>query len=44
MTNDEIVAIVDKSLEYKCIPKKQHKQLLIKCILLHVKNSNFNCT
>ena len=27
--NDEIVAIVDKLLEYKCISKKQHKQILI---------------
>ena len=33
--NDEIVAIVDKLLEYKCISKKQHKQILIKCNLLH---------
>ena len=32
--NDEIVAIVDKVLEYKCISKKQHKQFLIKCNLL----------
>ena len=31
--NDEIVAIVDKVLEYKCISKKQHKQILIKCNL-----------
>ena len=31
MINDEIVAIVDKLLEYKCISKKQHKQILIKC-------------
>ena len=31
---DEIVAIVDKLLEYKCISKKQHKQVLIKCNLL----------
>ena len=31
---DEIVAIVDKLLEYKCISKKQHKQILIKCNLL----------
>ena len=29
--NDEIVAIVDKLLEYRCINKKQHKQILIKC-------------
>ena len=28
--NDEIVAIVDKLLEYKCISKKQHKQILYK--------------
>ena len=33
--NDEIVAIVDKLLAYKCICKKQHKQILIKCNLLH---------
>ena len=33
--NQEIVVIVDKILEYKCISKKQHKQLLIKCNLLH---------
>ena len=32
--NDEIVAIVDKLLEYKCISKKQHKQILIKFNLL----------
>ena len=32
--NDEIVAIVDKLVEYKCISKKQHKQILIKCNLL----------
>ena len=29
--NEEIVAILDKLLEYKCITKKQHKQILIKC-------------
>ena len=33
--NDEIVAIVDKSLEYKCISKKQHKQILIQCNIVH---------
>ena len=33
--NDEIVAIIDKLLEYKCISKKQHEQILIKCNLLH---------
>ena len=32
--NNEIVAIVDKLLEYKCISKKQHKQILIKGNLL----------
>ena len=32
--NDEIVALVDKLLEYKCITKKQHKQILIKCNLI----------
>ena len=32
--NDEIVIIVDKLLEYKCISKKQHKQILIKGNLL----------
>ena len=32
--NDEIVAIFDKLLEYKCISKKQHKQILTKCNLL----------
>ena len=34
--NDEIVAIVDKLLEYKCISKKQHKQILIKYNLLQL--------
>ena len=34
LINEEIVAIVDKLLEYKCISKKQHKQILIKCNLL----------
>ena len=34
LINDEIVAIVDKLLEYKCISKKQHQQILIKCNLL----------
>ena len=33
--NEEIVAIIDKLLEYKCITKKQHKQILIKCNLLN---------
>ena len=33
--NEEIVVIIDKLLEYKCINKKQHKQILIKCNLLN---------
>ena len=32
--NQEIVAIVGKLIEYKCISKKQHKQILIKCNLI----------
>ena len=32
--NEEIVVIIDKLLEYKCITKKQHRQILIKCNLL----------
>ena len=32
--NQEIVAIVDKILEYECISMKQHKQILLKCNLL----------
>ena len=35
LMNDEIVAIIDKLLEYKCISKKQHKQILIKCNLIN---------
>ena len=34
IVNDEIVVIVDKLLEYKCISKKQHKQILPKSNLL----------
>ena len=34
LIDEEIVAIVDKLLEYKCISKKQHKQILFKCNLL----------
>ena len=33
--NQEIFALVDKLLEYKCISRKQHKQILHKCNLLH---------
>ena len=32
--NEEIVVIVDKLLEYRCITKKQHKQILIKYNLI----------
>ena len=32
--NQEIVVIIDKLLEYKCISKKQHNQFLIKSNLL----------
>ena len=34
LIDEKIVAIIDKFLEYKCISKKQHKQILIKCGLL----------
>ena len=34
LINDEIVAIVDELLEYKCISKKQRRQILTKCNLL----------
>ena len=33
--DEGIVAKVDKLLEYKCISKKQHKQILFKCNLLN---------
>ena len=33
--NEEIVVIVDKLLEYRCITKKQNKQVLIKCNLIN---------
>ena len=33
--DEEIVVIVDKLLEYKCISKRQHKQILFKCNLLN---------
>ena len=36
INNDEIVAVVNNVLEYKCIYKKQHKQTLNKCKLLHI--------
>ena len=34
MINDEIIAILDKLLEHKCISKKQRKQILFKGNLL----------
>ena len=33
--NEEIVVILDKLLEYRCITKKVHKQILIKCNLIN---------
>ena len=33
LINDEIVVIIDKLIESKCITKKQHKQILLKCNL-----------
>ena len=35
INNHEIVAINDKLLEYQCLSKKQHKQILNKCNLLY---------
>ena len=35
--NEEIAIMIDELLEYECKSKKQHKQVLIKCILLHTK-------
>ena len=32
--NGEIVVIIDKLSEYKCISKNQHKQILLKCNIL----------
>ena len=37
--NGEIIAKVDILLEYKCISKKQYKQILIKCNLLNKESS-----
>ena len=39
--NDEIAAIVEKLLEYKCIYKKQYEQTLIKCNLTNKKVNMF---
>ena len=35
LIDEEIVAIIDKLLEYKCLSKEQHKQSLINCNLLN---------
>ena len=35
MITDEIVAIVDNLLQYKCMSKKEHEQILNQCNLLH---------
>ena len=35
LINKEIAIVLDRLLEYKCISKKQHKQILIKSNLLH---------
>ena len=39
INNGEIVAIIDKLLEYRCISQKQHKQIFIKCSLLNTKEN-----
>ena len=36
--NEEIIVLVDKLLEYKCISKEQYKQFSNKYNLLHTKN------
>ena len=35
INNEEIIAVVNKLLEHKCISKKQHNQTLFKCNLSH---------
>ena len=35
LIDEEMVVIIDKLLEYKCLSKRQHKQTLIKCNLLN---------
>ena len=37
LKNEEVVVLLDKLLEYKCMSKKQHKQIFIECDLLHTK-------
>ena len=43
LIDEEIVAIVDKLLEYNCISKKQHKQILINCNLINKQKHVFKC-
>ena len=40
--NEEILGIVEKLVEYNCITKKQHKQILIECNLLLKKLYAYN--
>ena len=35
LTNEEIVAVLDKLLQYQGTYNNQHKQLFIKCYILH---------
>ena len=35
LNNKKVFAILDKLLKNKCLSKKQHKQILNKCNLLH---------
>ena len=37
--NDGIVVVLDKFLEYECLSKKRHNQVLIKCKLLHTEKN-----
>ena len=34
LINEELVAIIDRLLQYRYISNKQHKQILIKCNLM----------
>ena len=36
---EEVIAIIDKLLEYESISEKQHNQILIKCNLLQTKKN-----
>ena len=33
--NDEVIALAEKLLEFKCITTEQHKQILVNCNLIH---------